>query len=141
MNARSLIKTTRRVNRRMRFQRSCPNRWRQAVRWGTSNCWPGRRPLKTVRADPRRGHGDRQRVGRIVDALIGQLEGAEVMADAELGTAQVKAFDRFLRVLMLGLHEPARLIGADRKDGETDVAVFFTDRAIRCALGKSVSPI
>ncbi len=75
------------------------------------------------------------RLRRIVDAFIGQLEGAEMVADAEGCTAQAEAFDRLFRVLMLRLHEPARLIGADRHDGDADVTVFRPDFAVVLALG------
>ena len=61
---------------------------------------------------------------RRFDGLVGELEGAEMVADGIGRVAEPHAGDGFLGVLVLALHEPARLVGADRQHGEAEGAVF-----------------
>src|SRR5690606_18015513 len=69
--------------------------------------------------------GGIERLDRLLDAFVGELERAPVMAGHMGGVAGEHAFHRLLRVLVLPLHEPARLIGAERKIGEAETAVLF----------------
>ncbi len=76
-------------------------------------------------------------VARLVDRLVGELERAPVVAGGKGGIAELHAFHRFVRVLVLRLHEPARLVGADRQDGEAEAAMLFGHRAIVAAAVKA----
>src|SRR5690606_28300245 len=71
-----------------------------------------------------------QRLDGLLDALVGQLEGAPVMTGHMRGIAEQHALDRLVRVLVLRLHEPLWLIGAERQVGEAEAAVLFAGRAV-----------
>ena len=75
-----------------------------------------------------------------VDALGGQLERAEVHADA-LGPSEIDVrLHRLLRIHVHGLHEPARLVGADGHQGQVErtepPADVAEERAIRGVAGE-----
>src|SRR2546426_12576811 len=67
-----------------------------------------------------------ERRARRVDRLIGELERAVMVRERELGAAFDERLHRLLRVHVLVAHEPARLVGADRQDGEAERAVERT---------------
>lgn len=67
----------------------------------------------------------RQRFQRRIHRLIGQLHGAPMMAQRQFGIKFGKTIDRFIRVLVLAAHEPARFIGANRQGGDFEAAEFF----------------
>ena len=46
-----------------------------------------------------------------------------MMGKRELGAAIREGHHRFLRIHVLVAHEPARLIGSDRQDGEAERAI------------------
>ena len=54
--------------------------------------------------------------------------------------AELHGFDRLFRILMLRLHEPARLIGADRQDCQAEAAVALGDGPVATSLMKARSP-
>src|SRR5262245_10691887 len=60
---------------------------------------------------------------RLLDGLIGKLESAPMAAGGKSGVGKDHGADRLIRVLVLPLHEPARLIGADRQNGEAEAAM------------------
>src|SRR5437879_4771207 len=61
-----------------------------------------------------------ERAQRFVDALGGQLEGAEMHADA-FGRLEIHVrLHRLRRIHVNDLHEPPRLVGADREQGQID---------------------
>ena len=84
-----------------------------------------------------------ERSQRLVDALGGQLERAEMHADA-LGGAEIQVrLHRLCRIHVNGLHEPARLVGADREKGQIDRTEPLPDiakeRRIRRVAGEIIS--
>src|SRR5947208_173030 len=64
-----------------------------------------------------------ERALRRIDRLIGELERAVVMTERELGAASLKRPNRLRRIHVLVAHEPARLVGTDRKYGEAERAI------------------
>ena len=68
-----------------------------------------------------------QRQDRCIDRFVGQLEGAEMYADAAFGAQIAMRADRFLRVHVMGAHEPARLVSADRQQREIDARKAMVD--------------
>src|SRR5262245_25540726 len=57
----------------------------------------------------------RQRQKRRIGRLVGELEGAIVMAECALGPAIDEGLHGFRRIHVLIGHEPARLVRADRQ--------------------------
>src|SRR6202161_1406717 len=62
------------------------------------------------------GLGKREK--RRLDRFIGELERAVMVRERKLGAAIARGLHRLRRIHVLLAHEPARLIGADRQDGE-----------------------
>ena len=62
-----------------------------------------------------RAQRDTELAHRVVDALVGELEAAEMCRDAEPGAEIQMGANGLVRVHVLLLHEPARLVGADRQ--------------------------
>ena len=76
-------------------------------------------------------------VAGFTDRFVGEVERAPVAAGGKGGIAEQHAFDSLFRVLMLRLHEPARLVSTDRQYGEAERAVFPGHLAIILAAEKS----
>src|SRR5215207_4306462 len=70
-----------------------------------------------------------KRLQRRVERLFGELERAVVMAEREFGAAVEQGADGLLWVHVLVLHEPARLVGADRQDHQPERPMPLTRRA------------
>src|SRR6266849_9937311 len=51
---------------------------------------------------------------RGIERLVGQLEGAVMVAEPNLGAAIDQCLHRLGRIHVLVAHEPARLVGSDR---------------------------
>ena len=58
----------------------------------------------------------REVLRRLVDRFVGELERAPMVAERLLGADELKTLHRIVRVHVLRLHEPARLVGADGQD-------------------------
>ena len=84
--------------------------------------------------------GFRQRLQRRIDGLVGELEGAVVMAERELGATVLERLHRLRRVHMLIAHEPARLVGADGQNRQPERPVTLTRGAEVMAVAIPESP-
>src|SRR5437763_13865084 len=67
----------------------------------------------------RRARRDQRPFGR-VDRLIGEMEGAVMMGERELGAAIEERLDGFGGIHVLVAHEPARLVSADGQHRQTE---------------------
>ncbi len=65
---------------------------------------------------------------RLVQGLVGQLEGAPVHAERTLGAQVGVDLQRLLDIDVLLLHEPARLVGADGDQRDVEAAVRLSLR-------------
>src|SRR5215813_2375120 len=63
---------------------------------------------------------------RGIKRLVGQLEGAVMVAERKLGAAIDQGLHRLGRVHVLVAHEPTRLVGPDRQDGQSQRSVALT---------------
>jgi hypothetical protein len=66
---------------------------------------------------------------RLVERLVGELERAPVDAERRARAQVAVREHRLVRVHVLELHEPARLVGADRQQGEVEAAARGEARA------------
>ena len=62
---------------------------------------------------------------RRIHRLIGELYRTPMVAADMRRTAKFHAFHSFRRVLVLALHEPARLVSAEGQVGEAELAMFL----------------
>jgi hypothetical protein len=68
-----------------------------------------------------------QQRGRLVEGLVGQLEGAPVHGEEVPGAQIEEGLDGVLGVHVLGLHEPPGLVGADGQHRDVDRADPLAD--------------
>src|SRR6202023_1652646 len=61
-----------------------------------------------------------KREERRIDRLVGELERAVMVRERQLRAAIAIGLHRLRRIHVLVAHEPARLVGADRQDGELE---------------------
>jgi len=61
-----------------------------------------------------------ERLYRLIDPLVRQIEGAEVHADADTRMEVLMRADGFLRIHVRGFHEPSRLVRADWEQSGVD---------------------
>src|SRR5580700_10482167 len=80
-----------------------------------------------------RNTGSLQAVGkrdeRRIDRFVGELERAVMVRERQLGAAITIGLHRLRRIHVLVAHEPARLVGADRQDGELERSVMLAGAA------------
>ena len=95
----------------------------------TGTTSPGRKAAESLGRNVSSLQGVGQRDERRIDRFVGELEGAVMVGERQLGAAVDKRPDRLGRVHVLVLHEPTRLIGADRQDGEPERPMVVARRA------------
>src|SRR5580692_10834708 len=66
---------------------------------------------------------------RRIDRFVGELERAVMVRERQLGAAIDKGLHRLHRIHVLVAHKPARLVGADRQDGELERPMTRTGAA------------
>src|SRR5580704_10846462 len=66
---------------------------------------------------------------RRIDRFVGKLERAVMVRERLIGAAIDKGLHRLRRIHVLVAHEPARLIGADRQNGELERPVALAGAA------------
>ena len=76
-----------------------------------------------VVGEPALASCDREGARRLVERFVGEREGAPVDADRASGGEVEMDLHRLGRVDVLLLHEPARLVGADRQQRQVEAAV------------------
>src|SRR5438132_5690589 len=81
---------------------------------------PLARNLRFIQRRVKRGY-------RRVDSFVGELEGAVMMREGLDRAAIGQRLYGVVRVHMLVLHEPARLVGADRQDRRAQRAMGLRD--------------
>ncbi len=81
---------------------------------------PGRKARKRSAGIPATAQRVGERDKRRIDRFVGELERAVMVSERELGAAIDERLHRLGRVHVLIAHEPARLVGADRQDGELE---------------------
>ena len=86
---------------------------------------------------PSRRKSRREPLPRFLDRLVGQVKRPPVAAGSIRGAGQHHAVRRLFRVLVLRLHEPARLVGADRQDRQAQAAMLCMPAAGSCAFRES----
>src|SRR5580704_5838006 len=70
-----------------------------------------------------------KREGRRIDRFVGELERAVMVRQRQLGAAIAIGLYRLLRVHVLVAHKPARLVSADRQNGELERPVALAGAA------------
>ena len=91
----------------------------------TSSTWPGISTRNFSSGNAAASRASFSARNRRVDRLVGELERPVMMRERKVRAAVLQRLHRLLRIHVLVAHEPARLVGADRQDGEPERAVFF----------------
>ena len=78
----------------------------------------GTHGYEAFRSDIFRGDSTGQVDCRLLEALVRQLECSPMTTQSGPGVEKLKRLHSFFRIQVLVFHEPARRIGADRKQGQ-----------------------
>src|SRR5262245_49595558 len=77
---------------------------------------PGPQRREPFRCNAARGQRGGEVEGGLLDGLVGETEGAPVVAERLGGAAQLEGLHGVVRVHVAGAHEPARLVGTDGQE-------------------------